>query len=269
MLSDARTAGRTIGFVPTMGALHDGHLSLVRRARAECDVVVLSIFVNPLQFDLKDDLERYPRPFDADTELAAGAGVDVMFAPSSDEMFPENELLTTVRVAGLADVLEGASRPGHFDGVCTVVTKLFSVVGECRAYFGEKDWQQLTIVKQMTADLSLPAQVIACPIVRDADGLALSSRNVQLTAVDRAAALSLNRALHEGVEAIAQGCRDVDEIRRAMTRELTAEPLIQLDYADVVDDQLRVAERIEGDLRLLVAARVGTPRLIDNMGVTV
>ena len=183
----ARAAGKSVGFVPTMGAFHDGHLSLMRAARGAHDVVVVSLFVNPTQFAAGEDLDAYPRDPAGDARAAEGAGVDVLFTPSTDEMYPE-PLLTTVNVAELTDVLCGASRPGHFSGVATVVAKLFSIVGPCTAYFGNKDFQQVTIVRRMVADLNVPVDVVGCPIVRESDGVAMSSRNQYLTAEERAAA---------------------------------------------------------------------------------
>ncbi|HEX2040090.1 MAG TPA: pantoate--beta-alanine ligase [Acidimicrobiales bacterium] len=246
VLDAERAAGRTVGLVPTMGFLHDGHASLMRRAVAECDVVAATIFVNPLQFGPHEDFDRYPRDLDRDLAVAAAAGVRYVFAPPVDEMYPE-EVLTTVHVAGLTEDLEGAVRPGHFDGVATVVAKLFNAAGPCRAYFGEKDWQQLAVVRRMAADLSFPVEVVGCPIVREADGLAMSSRNVYLSPKERMAATVLYRAL--------LAARDSADPVATMKEVVATEPLVELDYAEQVGD------------RLLVAARVGTTRLIDNMGV--
>ena len=256
-LDGERAAGRPVGLVPTMGALHEGHLSLVRRAAAECGTVAATIFVNPLQFGPTDDLARYPRDLDSDAAVAEGAGVALLLAPPVEEMFPVPPL-TTVHVAELTEGGEGASRPGHFDGVATVVAKLFAVAGPCRAYFGEKDWQQLQVVRRMAADLSFPVEVVACPTVRDADGLALSSRNRYLSPDERRAAPVLHRALEAGRALVAAGTADADEVRRAMAAVVDAEPLAHLDYADVRPDG-------PAAVRLLVAARVGTTRLIDNL----
>ena len=202
-LDRARSEGRTVGLVPTMGYLHDGHLSLARAAAADCDVVVMSIFVNPLQFAPTEDLATYPRDPEGDAAKAASAGVTVLFTPSSAEMYPEGRdaVLTGVAVPGLSSVMEGASRRTHFGGVCTVVAKLFNIVGACRAYFGEKDYQQLAIVRRMAHDLSFPVEVVGCPIVREPDGLAMSSRNVYLTAEERGVAPVLQRALRLGAAA--------------------------------------------------------------------
>jgi pantoate--beta-alanine ligase len=269
VLDGERAAGRSVGLVPTMGYLHDGHLALMRRARAETDVVVASIFVNPLQFGAGEDLEAYPRDLDRDGRLANAAGVDVLFVPSADEMFPE-PVLTTVSVAHVSEPLEGAARPRHFDGVATVVAKLFAIVGTCRAYFGEKDFQQLAVVRRLARDLSLPVEVVGCPTVREHDGLALSSRNSYLTPDERDAAPVVYRALRAGVAAILAGERDPVAVRALMGQIIEAEPLAQLDYAEVVDtDSLRVPDSLVGNLRLLAAVRFGRARLIDNVGVTV
>ncbi|HEY8548080.1 MAG TPA: pantoate--beta-alanine ligase [Acidimicrobiales bacterium] len=264
-----RSVGRSVGFVPTMGYLHDGHASLMRRAREDADVVVASIFVNPLQFGPGEDYETYPRDLAHDVELAAAAGVDLLFVPGVEEMYPEGRVLTTVRVAGVSEVLDGASRPGHFDGVATVVTKLFSIVGPCRAYFGEKDFQQVAVVRRLVADLSLPVEVVPCPTLREPDGLAMSSRNSYLSPEQRAAAPVVHRALQAGVQAVEQGERDPAAVRAAMEAVIAAEPLGELDYVAVVDaESLAVPDVLSGNLRLLAAVRFGRARLIDNVGVT-
>jgi pantoate--beta-alanine ligase len=259
----------SVGFVPTMGYLHEGHLSLMRRA-GEADVVVASVFVNPLQFAAGEDLAAYPRDLDRDTALATEAGVDLLFVPDVAEMYPQ-PVLTSVSVDDLADVLEGASRPGHFSGVATVVAKLFSIVGPCRAYFGEKDFQQLQIVRRMVSDLSLPVEVVGCPIVRESDGLAMSSRNVYLTPEERRAAPVLRRALTAGDYLVARGETSPAAVAGAMGHVVADEPLAELDYAACVDPAtLRPPDRItQGmELRLLVAARLGKPRLLDNIGAS-
>ena len=265
----SRCAGRRVGLVPTMGALHDGHLSLAVRALAECDDVVLTVFVNPLQFAPGEDLDAYPRHLDADVDLAARAGVATVFAPAVEEMFPA-EVATTVHVAGLTEVLDGRARPTHFDGVATVVAKLFAMVGSCRAYFGEKDFQQLTVIRRMAADLSFPVEVVGCPTVRARDGLALSSRNAYLTAEERSAAPVLHRALQAGAAAVAAGERDPSTVTELVGAIVAAEPLLALESADIVDvSTLRTPAVLAGELRLLVAARAGRARLIDNVGVRV
>jgi pantoate--beta-alanine ligase len=269
VLDRARAAGRTVGLVPTMGALHAGHTSLIARARAACDVVAVTIFVNPLQFGDPDDIAAYPRTLEHDLAACAEAGADLVFAPSVREMYPgwPAQPATTVSVRGVSDAWEGASRPGHFDGVATVVAKLFSVAGRCRAYFGLKDFQQLAVVRQLTEDLALPVEVVGCPIVRERDGLALSSRNVRLSPAERAAATVLSRALAAGRAALAEGERSSAAVRATMRASVETEPLVDLDYAAAVDARTLVEPAVVGDLagvRLLIAARVGPVRLIDN-----
>ena len=269
-LNGHRALGRSIGFVPTMGFLHDGHASLMRAARTANDIVVASIFVNPLQFAANEDLSTYPRDIEADAVLAEAAGVDALFIPSVAEMYPHGPVLTTVFVSDLSERLEGLTRPTHFAGVATVVTKLFSIIGHCRAYFGEKDFQQLAIIRRMVSDLSIPVEVIGCPIVREADGLAMSSRNVYLTAEQRPAATVLRRSLDAGLAAIEGGEQSPAAIREVMAAVITDEPHASLDYVAVVDAAtLEAPTRLTGQLRLLVAATVGAPRLIDNDGVYV
>ncbi len=257
-LDGERAAGRTVGLVPTMGSLHEGHLSLVRRAAADCGVVAVTVFVNPLQFDSREDLEGYPRDLDGDIRLASAAGAHHLFAPSVAEMYPE-DMATTVTVAGLGDGMEGASRPGHFTGVATVVAKLLTIAGPCRAYFGEKDHQQLAVIRRLVADLSFPVQVVACPTVRAADGLALSSRNARLSPQERQAATVLHRALVGGRALVLAGEVDAAVVQGAMRRHLSQEPLARVDYAE--------ARPVDGGWRLFVAARFGSTRLIDNLAV--
>ena len=272
-LDAERALGRRVGLVPTMGALHAGHRSLVERAAGECDVVAVTVFVNPLQFHDPTDLERYPRDLDGDIALAAAAGASIVFAPSVEEMyagFPAPPP-TSVHVAGVSEVLEGAARPGHFDGVATVLSKLFSMAGRCRAYFGDKDFQQLAVVRRMVADLSFPVEVVGCPTVREPDGLALSSRNVRLSAQGRRRALALRRALDAGLALLAEGERRPAVVDEAMARVLAAEPLVEPGYAVAVDAAtLRAPDdanpRLSGRVRLLVAAVVDGVRLIDNTG---
>ncbi len=246
-VSAERAAGRTVGLVPTMGYLHEGHASLMRRAADECDVAAATIFVNPLQFAANEDLSTYPRDLEGDTQLATECGVQHLFVPSEAEMYPAGRdgVLTTVHVDGPSEGLEGESRPTHFDGVATVVAKLFAIAGPCRAYFGEKDWQQLLVVRQLVRDLSLPVEVVGCPIVREYDGLAKSSRNVRLSPEHRKAAPVLYQALLAGKD-------HLENPEIAMRAAIAAEPQADLDY---------VASR---DGRLLVAARFGSVRLIDN-----
>ena len=264
----ARASGRRVGLVPTMGSLHEGHLSLLAAARRECDLVAMTLFVNPLQFSSAEDLARYPSGLERDLELAAASGADVVFAPSTAEMYPSGEPETRVEPGPLATRLEGASRPGHFAGVATVVTKLVSLAGRCRAYFGEKDFQQLAIVRRLVADLDLDAEVVACPTVRENDGLACSSRNRRLAGEERAAATVLFRALEVGRDLLAVGAPDAASVAAAMAATVASEPLAKLDYAVVVDPVTFLSPAVlAGALRLLVAAEVGPVRLIDNLGV--
>jgi len=269
LLDGERAVGRRVGFVPTMGSLHDGHVSLIRRARTDTHVVVASIFVNPLQFGEGEDLAEYPRDLDRDTGLAEKAGVDVLFTPSVEEMYP-TPMLTTVSVAEVSEPLEGARRPTYFPGVATVVAKLFAIVGPCRAYFGEKDFQQVAVVRRMVSDLSMPVRVVACPTVREPDGLAVSSRNGYLNPEEREAARVVYRVLQAGAASILAGETDPPAVRTLMAQIIEAEPLAQLDYAEVVDaDSFTVPDPLDGNLRLLAAVGFGRARLIDNVGVTV
>ena len=270
-LDDHRCRGLSVGLVPTMGALHEGHASLIRRAAAECDVVAVTVFVNPLQFGAGEDFSRYPRTLDADAAVAGDSGARLLFCPPVEEMYP-GPVLTAVHVSGLTETLEGASRPGHFDGVATVVAKLFAIAGRCRAYFGEKDFQQLTVVRRMAADLSFPVDVVGCPTVREADGLALSSRNAYLSPEERAAAPLLHAALRHGADAVAAGETDPAAVSRAVADVILGEPRLALDYAAAVDPAtLSVPPALSPGrpVRLLVAARLGSTRLIDNLGTTV
>ena len=274
LLDKARAAGRTVGLVPTMGALHPGHISLIARAAEECDVVAVSIFVNPLQFGDPEDIAHYPRPLERDLALCAEAGTHVVFAPTVEEMYPSwpDPPATTVIVSGVSDKWEGASRPGHFDGVATVVAKLFAAAGPCRAYFGLKDFQQLAVVRRMASDLCLPVDVVGCPVVREPDGLALSSRNVRLSDAERLAARALSAALAAARAAITAGERDGAAVHRAMRAVVDREPLVDLDYAVAVDattlDDIDTIADPTG-VRLLIAATVGPVRLIDNSAATV
>ena len=269
LCDDARAIGGRVGFVPTMGFFHAGHRSLMRAARADNDVVVVSLFVNPLQFGPTEDLSAYPRDLERDAAAAEAEGVDVLFTPTKDEIYPR-PIVTTVHVEGLTAGLCGRSRPTHFDGVTTVVVKLLSMVGPCRAYFGRKDAQQLAVVTRMAEDLDLPVEVVGCPLVREADGLAMSSRNAYLEPDDRRAAAILSRALHEAAAEIANGERDPDHVHRVLAGLVATEPRVQLDYAEVVDARdLTPVTDISGDVLVAVAATVGRARLIDNMTVSV
>ena len=268
-LRQDRARGARVGLVPTMGALHAGHRSLIERARRDDDVVVVSVFVNPLQFGPGEDFERYPRTLDRDVEACAAAGADVVFAPSAAEMFPA-PAATAVSVAGLCEPLEGAARPGHMEGVATVVAKLFGIVGECSAYFGEKDFQQLVVIRRMVADLSIDVRVVGCPTVRDPDGLALSSRNAYLSPAERAQAPALHRALEAGAALVAAGETDPAAVEAAMASVIAACPLAEIDYAAAVDPNTLAADGpLSGEVRLVLAARFGRARLIDNIGCRV
>lgn len=266
LVDERRAADESAALVPTMGALHAGHLSLLAAARRQAGFVGLSIFVNPLQFGERADLENYPRRLEADLEKAAGAGVDAVFAPSVEAMYPAGRPATVVEPGRLGERLEGASRPGHFAGVATVLTKLFSLTGPCRAFFGEKDFQQLALVRQVVSDLDLPVEVVGCPTVREADGLALSSRNERLSPAEREAATCLHRALLAGLSCLREG-REAQAAEEAMRQVVGREPLASLDYAVVVEETslLPPAAGGSGRLRLLLAAQVGPVRLIDNL----
>jgi len=271
-LDAERACGRKVGLVPTMGALHAGHRSLMERAVEECDVVAVTLFVNPLQFSDRVDLAAYPRDVEGDVHEAQAVGATIVFAPVVEEMYPcyPEPPLTSVDVRGVSEGLEGASRPGHFRGVATVVAKLFALAGRCSAYFGEKDFQQLAVVRALTEDLGFPVQIVACPTVREADGLALSSRNARLSPAERRAASTLYKGVQVGRGALEGGERDLDVVRGLMRSVMEAEPLVDCDYAEVVDAlTLRRPAVTAGELRLLVAATVGPVRLIDNDGVVV
>jgi pantoate--beta-alanine ligase len=261
----ARGMGLRVGLVPTMGALHEGHASLIRAARAECGYVAVSLFVNPAQFGPGEDLARYPRPIQNDLAVCRREGADLVFAPAAAEMYPEG-FATTVRIAGLSEKMCGAFRPGHFDGVCTVVAKLLAIVQPDAAYFGEKDAQQLAIVRRMAADLDLPVEIRGCPLVREPDGLALSSRNAYLGAEERQRALALSAALAEAKFALAAGERDAAKVAAAVRRRLEAAAGVEIQYVAVVDpDTLADLDRIAGQALVAVAAKVGATRLIDNV----
>jgi len=264
-VATARAAGARIGFVPTMGALHKGHMSLVTRAQREADVTVMSIFVNPLQFAPHEDLSRYPRPYEEDEGLAREGGVDILFRPETEEMYPGDRVIT-VSAGELGAEWEGRSRPGHFDGVLTVVAKLFNIVQADFAVFGRKDLQQAALVRALVRDLDIPTKIVLSPIVREEDGLALSSRNRFLVPDDRARATLLNRSLIAVRESFAQGVRDTDALEAAGLDVLRSDPGVAPDYLAVIDPGTftRAAEATEG-FSVIVAARIGSTRLIDNM----
>lgn len=265
-LDAERAAGREVGFVPTMGYLHEGHASLVTASVDANEVTVVSIFVNPLQFAPGEDLEAYPRDLDRDAEICAAAGADLVFAPLVEEMYPR-PVETTVTVAEVAAPLEGESRPTHFAGVATVVAKLFSIVGPCRAYFGAKDWQQVAVVTRMAADLSMPVEVVACPTMRESDGLAMSSRNVYLTAAERREATVLRRALDAGLALVEAGETDARTVEAEMAAVVATAQYGTLDYVAAVQADTLVADGpLHDEIRLLVAVRFGKARLIDNDG---
>jgi pantoate--beta-alanine ligase len=261
-----KAAGNLVGVVPTMGALHEGHLSLVRAAQRDCARVIVTIFVNPTQFNNPDDLARYPRTEEADAALLATLGVDAIFAPAAAEVYPEG-FATNVRVAGISERLEGLHRPGHFDGVATVVAKLFGMTMADRAYFGEKDWQQLQVVRRMAADLNIPVEVIGCPTIREADGLARSSRNVRLSPEARAVAGALPREMAAVATALHSGAAVASTLAAAKAALLQA-GFDKVEYIDLCDaETLMWIDRCDGPARLLAAAWVGGVRLIDNIPV--
>ena len=255
-----------LGFAPTMGYLHEGHLALVHAARDECATVAASIFVNPTQFGPNEDFERYPRDEERDLELLEAAGTDLVLLPPVEEMYPPGDT-TRVRVSGITEVLEGARRPGHFEGVTTVVAKLFGMVQPDRAYFGEKDGQQLRVIRRMTRDLLLPIEIVACPTVREPDGLAMSSRNVYLSAEERAQALSLSSGLRAASEAFAAGERDAGRLRAMARERIQAQPLAEISYVSLADSE--TLDELEGAIEraamLSVAVRFSGATLIDNV----
>jgi pantoate--beta-alanine ligase len=265
-LDVCRSEGRQVGLVPTMGALHAGHMSLIRRAGGDCDVVAVTDYVNPLQFGPTEDLAAYPRDLDRDVQLAAEAGAHYVFAPTPDELWPHPRK-SSVSVAELTEPMEGARRPGHFDGVTTIVAKLFNLTGPCWAYFGEKDYQQLTVIRRMVSDLSMPVEVMGLPTVRENDGLALSSRNAYLTADERRVAPSLYYALLAGKRAIEDdGIDDPVKVEAIMADSLSGHPEFALDYVEVADpEDLSRPELVRREVRLLAAAHLGRARLIDNV----
>lgn len=266
LVEQARQSGRKVGLVPTMGYLHQGHLSLMELAVKECDFVVTSIYVNPLQFGPKEDLGTYPRDLERDVKLAQEIGVQVVFAPSDAEMYPDG-FDTTVNVGEtITGKLCGVKRPGHFTGVATVVTKLFNIVKPHRAYFGQKDAQQVAVIERMVADLNMDITVVAAPIVREQDGLAMSSRNVYLNPAERQAAPVLYRSLQLAKQAVQQGERNAEAIRQLVETEINKEPLAQLDYVEIYYyPSLKPVDTIDGKVLLAVAARFGAARLIDNI----
>lgn len=264
VLAAWRAQHKSIGFVPTMGALHDGHLSLVKASRAECDVAVASIFVNPTQFGPRDDFGKYPRNLARDLDLLGGSGVEIVFAPSAEDMYPPG-YATYVDVSHVSEPLEGHFRPGHFRGVTTVVLKLFNLVQPDVAYFGQKDYQQTLVIRRMCDDLNLRVQLRICPTVREPDGLALSSRNAYLSAAERQRSLAIWRALSLARQLVGDGARDARSISQRMRDVLTTAGITEIDYAAIANpDTLTEVDTISGPVVALIAAKVGSTRLIDN-----
>jgi pantoate--beta-alanine ligase len=267
VLAVARQAGKRIGVVPTMGALHDGHLSLIRASNDDCDFTVVTIFVNPTQFGPHEDFERYPRTLDRDIELLASCRVDLVFAPTNQEMYPAG-FSTYVEPPKVADPLEGQCRPGHFRGVATVVLKLFNSVPADVAYFGQKDYQQSLVIRKMVEDLNVPVSIRVCPTVREPDGLAMSSRNAYLSPVQRQQALALSGSLNLAAEMIRQGQRDASLIESKMRQALAVAGIDRIDYVAIADLQtLDGVHTIDGPVVALIAAYVGQTRLIDNLSI--
>ena len=262
---DVQREGKRVGFVPTMGALHEGHLALVRAARAQCEVVVVSIFVNPTQFGPNEDLAKYPRTFDQDKAMLEREGVDCIFYPSVEEMYPPGAT-TWVTVEGLSEKLDGRSRPGHFRGVTTVVSKLFNIVQPQAAFFGQKDAAQVAIIRKMVRDLNFSVQIVICPIVRESDGLAMSSRNAYLNPQERKQALVLSRSLRHVQSLIERGERSADKLIAAGRQAIAEEPAVRPDYFEVVDpDTLDPVKEVANGALVAVAGYVGNTRLIDNL----
>ena len=260
----ARRQGKTIGFVPTMGALHAGHLSLIRAARKRCDRVVVSLFVNPVQFGPKEDYARYPRDPAGDSALCRKEKADILFIPTVRGIYPRGPR-AAIKVGGLGEILEGASRPDHFSGVATVVAKLFQIVAPHRAFFGQKDYQQAAVIRKVMADLNLPVRLTVCPTFREPDGVAMSSRNRYLSPVERRAAQVLYKALCYGARRVRGGSRASAAVRKEMIRLIRREPLARIDYVAIVDpESLKRISRIRGPVMLLLAVRIGRTRLIDN-----
>jgi pantoate--beta-alanine ligase len=269
LVREARYAGKQIGLVPTMGYLHEGHISLLKAAQAECDFVVVSIFVNPLQFGPNEDFSRYPRDLERDAKMLEENGCDVLFAPSIVEMYPE-PMYTHVDVPSLGESLCGASRPGHFRGVATVVSKLLNIVLPDKAYFGQKDGQQVAVIKRMVKDLNFPVDIVTVPIVREPDGLAKSSRNVYLSEDDRVHATVLYRSLVWAEDQIRSGVRDATTILDGMRRMIEAEPGVRVDYVEAVNMQtIKPIQVLDGEIMIAVAAYVGPARLIDNLQLVI
>ncbi|MCH7527236.1 MAG: pantoate--beta-alanine ligase [Planctomycetes bacterium] len=262
-----RREGKTIGFVPTMGALHVGHTALIEAARGRCGVVVVSIFINPMQFGAGEDYAGYPRTPETDLEACRECGVDLLFAPTRDIMYPP-DATTTVHVAGLTDGLCGAHRPGHFDGVATVVAKLLNIVMPDLAFFGEKDYQQLKVIERLVRNLDMPIEIVSCPTVREEDGLAVSSRNAYLSPIEREQAVSLSRSMRRAADAVANGTRDARALIELMEQHIKAAGPAEIDYIDIVDPEtLEPVQTVRGSVRICMAVRIGPCRLIDTIAV--
>lgn len=268
IVKEFKRQGKTVGLVPTMGYLHEGHLTLIRQAKAVCDVVVASIFVNPLQFGPNEDYAVYPRNIEQDSSNAAATGLDILFAPEVEDMYPQgfNNMMTFVDVVKVTDKLCGASRPGHFRGVATVVTKLFNIVGPDTAFFGQKDAQQVVVIKRMVADLNMDVNILTVPIVREADGLAMSSRNVFLSSEERRAALVLNQSLQKAAALMNSGEKSGERLRGAIRDIIAAEPLASIDYIAICDTEtLEELTAVDKKALIALAVKIGKTRLIDNM----
>ncbi|OPY56702.1 MAG: Pantothenate synthetase [Pelotomaculum sp. PtaU1.Bin035] len=261
----ARAGGQTVGFVPTMGYLHEGHLELMRRAKKQCGVVIISIFINPAQFGPNEDFTQYPRDLERDVKMAGDVGVDAVFNPTAEEMYPAG-YCTYVDVERITERLCGLSRPGHFRGVATVVTKLFNIVNPDKAFFGQKDAQQVLVIKRMAADLNMDLEVVTVPTVREADGLAMSSRNIYLDAGQRQAALVLHRSLKMAAGAVASGLRDASSIKQLVIDMIKTEPLAVIDYVEIYSHpDLEPVDKLWGPALLALAVKIGRTRLIDNI----
>ena len=269
IISNNKKQGKTVGFVPTMGFLHEGHLSLIRTAKKENDLVVVSIFVNPTQFGVGEDFESYPRDLDSDARLSESEGADIIFCPSISEMYPES-YQTYVEVIEITNKLCGKSRPTHFKGVTTVVNKLFNIVEPHKAYFGQKDAQQVAVIQKMVKDLNMNIEVIPCPIIREADGLAMSSRNIYLNPEQRNTALILSKSLFTAKDMINKGCLDAVEIKETIIKMLNNEPLAAIDYIEIVDAlSLSDITTLKGKVLIALAVKIGRTRLIDNIMLAV
>lgn len=264
-INEWKSEGYSVGLVPTMGYLHDGHKSLIEKAHSQNNKVIVSIFVNPIQFGPNEDYDKYPRDIEKDSKLCESAGADIIFNPEVSEMYPE-EILTSVKLKNLANGLCGAKRPGHFDGVCTVVSKLFNIVNPTRAYFGEKDAQQLAVIKKMVKDLNFDIEVVSCPIVREVDGLAKSSRNTYLSQDERNSALVLNKSLLEAKKEIEKGETSANKIKDLILSIISSEPVAKVDYVEVVNfNTMKDTEKILNETLIAIAVYIGKTRLIDNI----